>query len=220
LVDGIIVQSTGLNEDTMAYVIEGNIPYVVAGRPTNAPNSSYVDVDNVAGAHKATMHIIQLGRKRIATITGALDTSVGIDRLDGYRKAMNNRRIDINERFVAEGDFTELSSYYATKRLIAHSPDAIFVASDSMATGVMRALREEGISVPKDIAIVGFDDLPPAKNSIPPLTTVRQPVRKFGNKLVETLLDILNNGSEPARKIIFDTELVIRESCGMHSSSE
>jgi LacI family transcriptional regulator len=86
-----------------------------------------------------------------------------------------------------------------------------------MAIGVMRALREENISVPKDIAIVGFDDLPPAINSIPPLTTVRQPIYRFGIKLVETLLDILKNGPEPPRKIIFETELVIRESCGMRS---
>jgi LacI family transcriptional regulator len=86
-----------------------------------------------------------------------------------------------------------------------------------MAVGVMRALREENISIPEDIALVGFDDLPPARTSIPPLTTVRQPIQRFGNKLVEILLDILSNGPEPPRRIIFDTELVIRESCGMQT---
>lgn len=220
LVDGIIIQSTGLNDDAISYITEGDIPFVVAGRPINAPQASFVDVDNNAGAFKATMHLIQLGRKRIATITGKLDTSVGMDRLDGYCKALKDSRIDIDERLIAEGDFTELGSYYATKRLLAVKPDAIFVASDTMATGVIRALREENISVPNDIALVGFDDLPPARNSIPPLTTVRQPIRRFGIKLVETLLDMLKNGPEPPRRIIFDTELVIRESCGMRVAIE
>jgi LacI family transcriptional regulator len=118
---------------------------------------------------------------------------------------------------IAEGDFTELSGYYAAKRLIQHNPDAIFIASDTMALGAMRALREEDISIPKDVALVGFDDLPPSRNSIPSLTTIRQPVYRFGVKLVETLIDILTHGPEPPRKIIFDTELVIRDSCGIHA---
>jgi LacI family transcriptional regulator len=218
LVDGIVIQSTGLQDEALSYVIEGEIPFIVAGRPMNAPQASFVDVDNRAGAYKATRHLIQLGRMRIATITGVLDTSVGMDRLKGYRKALNDSRIDIDEQLVAEGDFTELSSYYAAKRLLAHNPDAIFVASDTMAQGAMRALREENISVPNDIALVGFDDLPPARNSIPRLTTVRQPIRRFGIKLVDTLIDILKNGTEPPRRIIFDTELVIRESCGMRAT--
>lgn len=217
LVDGIIIQSTGLNEEAISYVSGGDIPFVVAGRPINAPGASFVDVDNVSGANKATTHLIQLGRKRIATITGALDTSVGIDRLQGYRQAINNHGFEIDEALIEEGNFTELSSYYATKRLITLNPDAIFVASDTMAVGVMRALREENISVPKDIALVGFDDLPPAINAVPALTTVRQPIYRFGNKLVEALLDILKNGPKPPRRIIFETELVIRESCGMRS---
>ena len=215
LVDGVVIQSTGLQDEAITYIVEGDIPFVVAGRPMNAPQASFVDVDNQAGGFKATMHLIQLGRKRIATITGTLDTSVGMDRLEGYRKALTDGGIAIDEQLIAEGDFTELGSYYATKRLLTHNPDAIFVASDTMALGVMRALREENISIPKDIALVGFDDLPPARNSIPPLTTVRQPIRRFGIKLVEALIDILTNGPEPPRRIIFDTELVIRESCGM-----
>ena len=217
MVDGIIIQSTGLHDEAINYLTEGDIPYVIAGRSINAPQASYVDVENRSGAFKATMHLIQLGRKRIATITGTLDTSVGLDRLEGYRKALEDSRIDIDESLITEGDFTELGSYYATKRLLVHNPDAIFVASDTMATGTIQALREENISIPKDIALVSFDDLPPSRSATPPLTTVRQPIRRFGTTLMETLLDILENGPEPPRKIIFDTELVIRESCGMRS---
>lgn len=217
MVDGIIIQSTGLYDEAINYLTEGDIPFVVAGQSINTPEASFVDVENRSGAFKATMHLIQLGRKRIATITGTLNTSVGMDRLEGYRKALEDSRIGIDESLIAEGDFTELGSYYATKRLLVHNPDAIFVASDTMALGAIRALREENISIPKDIALVGFDDLPPARSATPPLTTVRQPIRRFGMTLMETLLDILENGPEPPRRIIFDTELVIRESCGMRS---
>jgi LacI family transcriptional regulator len=98
--------------------------------------------------------------------------------------------------------------------MLKQKPDAIFAASDTMAVGVLRAIKEAGLSVPNDIALVGFDDLPPATFANPQLTTVRQPIRKFGYKAVETLIDIIQNSHEPHRKIMFDTELVIRKSCG------
>ena len=219
LVDGIIIQSTGLHDKALTYIKNGDIPYVVAGRPKNAPEASYVDVDNRSGAYKAVMHLVQLGRKRIATVAGPLHTSVGEDRLAGYRAALMDRKIELDENLIEEADFTAISAYYATRRLLAQTPDAIFVASDTMAVGVIRALREENIKIPEQIALVGFDDLPPASNAIPALTTVRQPIRRFGIKLVETLIDILNNGPQPPRRIIFDTELIIRESCGNQLSS-
>jgi LacI family transcriptional regulator len=215
-IDGIIIQATGLHDESLDFISQGDIPYVVAGRPLKAQEASYVEVDNVDGAFKATMHLIQLGYRRIATITGSLDTAVGIDRLNGFRKAFNDQRISIDEALIEEGDFTEMSSYSATKRLLSQDPEAIFVASDTMAVGVLQALRERNINVPKEVAIVGYDDLPPARNAVPPLTTIRQPIRTFGFKLVETIIDILTNGPKPARKIVFETELVIRESCGMN----
>jgi DNA-binding LacI/PurR family transcriptional regulator len=99
------------------------------------------------------------------------------------------------------------------QRLIPHHPDAIFIASDTMAFGGLRALREAGISVPNDVAVVGFDDLPTSALSDPPLTTIRQPIRRLGAQAVETLIDILTNGPEPPRRITLSTELVIRSSC-------
>jgi DNA-binding LacI/PurR family transcriptional regulator len=98
--------------------------------------------------------------------------------------------------------------------LLPHKPDAVFVASDTMAFGALRALRQAGLSVPKDIAVIGFDDLPTSATSDPPLTTIRQPILRFGTQVVETLIDILNNGLEPPRRIVMPTELVIRASCG------
>jgi LacI family transcriptional regulator len=115
---------------------------------------------------------------------------------------------------IIHGDFTETSSYEAMQRLLPHKPDAVFVASDTMALGALRALRDARIRVPDDVAIVGFDDMPQAATADPPLTTIRQPIQRTGALAVEMLIDILDNGAEPPRRIVLPTELVIRASCG------
>jgi DNA-binding LacI/PurR family transcriptional regulator len=99
-------------------------------------------------------------------------------------------------------------------RLMRNHPDAVFVANDLMARGAIRAILESGLSVPEDVAIVGFDDLPPAISMTPLLSTIRQPVGQVGARAVETLLDVIKYGAQPVRRIILDVELVIRESCG------
>jgi len=213
--DGIIVQATGLGVSVTPPISEWNIPYVFAGRPIEVSDVSYVDVDNVAGAYNAIIHLAQLGYSKIATVTGALNTSAGKDRLDGYQQAVSERGLENDQNLVVEGDFTEFGAYYAAKRLLQNNlPEAIFCASDTMAIGVLKAIRDEGLMVPDDIALVGFDDLLPATITVPQLTTVRQPVRRFGFKAVEILIDIIKNGPTPPRRVIFDTELVIRGSCG------
>jgi LacI family transcriptional regulator len=113
-----------------------------------------------------------------------------------------------------EGDFTETGGYISMQGLLSQQPDAVFVASDTMAFGALRALRQAGVSVPGDIAIVGFDDLPTSATADPPLTTIRQPILRIGTTIVETLIDILNTGSKPPRHIELPTELVVRDSCG------
>jgi LacI family transcriptional regulator len=138
----------------------------------------------------------------------------GEDRLAGYRKALNDRGRTYNEDLVAEGDFTEAGGYVAMKRLLPVRPDAVFAASDQLALGAWRVIREAGLQVPHDITLIGFDDLLPAGEERPQLTTIRQPVVRMGREAVNVLLDVIENGPTPQRRVIFDTELVIRESCG------
>jgi LacI family transcriptional regulator len=175
---------------------------------------NYLNVDNSNGAYRAVAHLLGLGRRRIGTITGSMNTTTGMDRLDGYLKALKDRNIKSDESLIVEGDFTELGGYYAARSLLAHKPDAIFAASDAMGRGAVRAIYEAGLSVPEDVPIVGFDDLAPAIVSHPELTTMRQHVRRFGVKAVEMLFDIIEYGTDPARRVVMDVELVIRESCG------
>lgn len=113
-----------------------------------------------------------------------------------------------------EGDFTEENGYSSMQRLLKFKPDAVFVASDSMAYGAVRAIREAGLRVPEDVAVVGFDDIPNSARMIPPLTTIRQPVTQMGSKAVDMLINIIQSGTKATQKVVMDTELVVRDSCG------
>jgi len=212
--DGVLVQTGQIGDQLIERLIDSDIPVVIAGRPIQSREITYIDVDNLNAAHNAVSHLIRLGRKRIGTITGPMNSTAGIDRRDGYMKALLDRAHNIEESLIVEGDFTEDGGYYAMQQLLVARPDAVFVASDMMAVGAMRAIREAGCSIPKDIALVGFDDVQVSELTNPPLTTIRQPIFQFGFNSVEILIDLIENGIKPARRVIMTTELVIRDSCG------
>ena len=219
LLDGILLQTAQLGDKLTDRLINTDFPVVIAGRPFNANGISYIDVDNVNATYEAVCHLIQLGYKRIGTITGFMNTTVGIDRKEGYLKAILEQGWEVDEALIMNGDFSENSGYLAMKKLLPAKPDAVFAASDTMAIGAIRATREAGLHVPNDIAFIGFDDLPIASLSDFKLTTVRQPIIQFGAKAVDTLIDLIENGIKPSRRIIMDTELVIRDSCGASQKS-
>jgi LacI family transcriptional regulator len=215
--DGILLQSGQVGELLIDRLIDSEIPLVVIGRPPISKSVSYIDVDNVSAAFGAVSHLIRLGYQRIGMIAGPQNTTVGIDRTVGYRKAMEERGREVIPTLIAAGDFTEPGGYYAMRQLLPSAPDAIFAASDTMAIGAMRAIREAGLRIPDEIALVGFDDLPIATIPTPQLTTVRQPIDQFGFQAVEILIDLIENGVNPPRRVIMDTELIIRDSCGASS---
>lgn len=219
LLDGILLQTAQMGDKLINRLVNSDFPVVIVGRPFYSNGISYIDVDNINAAHRAVCHLIQLGYRRIATITGRMNGTTSIDRKEGYLKAIIEHGWEVDEGLIAEGDFTEESGYLAMKQLLPVRPDAIFAASDMMAIGAIRAAREAGLRVPTDIAFIGFDDLPIASQSDIKLTTVRQPIIQFGAKAVDTLIDLIENGIKPSRRIIMDTELVIRDSCGASRKS-
>lgn len=215
LLDGVLIQAGHHGDQQLTHrLIDSDIPLVVIGRPFHSENVSYIDIDNVNAASTAASHLIQLGYKRIGMIAGPALSTVGLDRKKGYLDALTQRDRGVDESLIVEGDFTEMGGYYAMQKMLAAKPDAVFAASDIMAIGAMRAAREAGLRIPEDIAFVGFDDLPLASISDFQLTTVRQPVLQLGIKAVDLLIDLIENGPQPARRIIMDTQLVIRSSCG------
>jgi LacI family transcriptional regulator len=218
LLDGLLVQAGQPEDKLIDHLLHSNLPAVLIGRPFEPSGVNYIDVDNISAAEKAIYHLIRLGYKRIATITGSQGSAVTNDRLEGYRKALRNSQIPVDESLIAVGDFTEASGYIAMKNLLAHKPQAVFASSDIMAAGAIRAAYEAGLKVPDDLAVIGFDDIPVTTLSNIQLTTVRQPIQQLGTKAVELLINIIENGSKPARHVILDTELIIRDSCGAKRS--
>jgi DNA-binding LacI/PurR family transcriptional regulator len=208
--DGIMLM--GLHGDDPLYRLAGklDLPVVYGGRPLNAEPAWYVDADNRGGAGLAAEHLIATGRRRIATITGGLDTYVGAERLRGFRDVLAVAGRDTG--LVENGDFTQASGTAAMSRLLAAHPDldAVFAASDSMAAGALRVLQAAGRSVPGDVAVIGFDDSVITRYTSPPLTTISQPIRQLGWEMAKMLVSLI--AGEPAGSLILPTRLVIRES--------
>ncbi|GIH90416.1 LacI family DNA-binding transcriptional regulator [Planobispora siamensis] len=208
-VDGVMIISMHGADPLPVAVTRMRIPAVSYGRPAVPVDLPYVDNDNVGGSETAVRHLIEAGRRRIATVAGPQDMIGGQDRLAGYRNVM--RGSDYRS-IVAVGDFTRESGAVAMRQLLEDDPklDAVFVANDLMAIGALQALRQAGRRVPDDVAVVGFDDIEAARYTEPPLTTMRQPVVEQAAAMVRLLLGLTTGG--PADPIILPTELVVRES--------
>ncbi len=213
LFDGLIVTGTHMNDPLIPDLLKNQVPFVMVGHHDD-PNVNYIDADNLNGAHTAVSHLIRLGYQRIAHITGDLSNYAANSRRDGYINALRDRGRAIDPALIAEGDYTDITGYSAMEYLLQKDIDAVFVASDTMAQGAIRALHTHHVRIPEDIAVVGFDDLHSQTSMVPKLTTIRQPIKRVGAMVVDTLIDIIENGVTPARRLILPTELVIRESCG------
>ena len=213
LVDGVIISSMLTDDPLIERLAESKRPFVTVGRHPTNDKVNYIDVDNRAGANQAVSYLLRIGRKRIATITGPQNMIAGQDRYQGYLDALRERGISTSLDLVAEGDFTDAGGAVAMRRILSHRPDAVFVASDAMAFAAMRIVKEAGLRIPEDIAIVGFDDIPAAALSNPPLTTVRQPIQRTGSVAAETLIDLIEHPDPQIRRVLLPTELVIRSSC-------
>jgi DNA-binding LacI/PurR family transcriptional regulator len=197
------------------------VPTVYGGRPgwnDASRDAVYVDCDNRGGAREAVRHLVGLGRRRIAHITGALDQTSAVDRLDGFRDVM----ADADPRLIVESDFTPGGGERAMRELLDRCPDldGVFAANDLTAAGALRVLRERGRRVPEDVAVIGFDDmLPFTEQADPPLTTVRQDIEGMGRLMARLLLQGLERtGAASAEEmgapsgVVLPTTLVRRAS--------
>jgi LacI family transcriptional regulator len=211
--DGVIVASATVGDPLTAFLLQDGIPFISAGRHADKRVHA-VDVDNPGGARAAVEHLLRLGHRRIATIAGPAETTSGQDRLDGYRQALESYHVPLDERLIAHGDYTAAGGMLAMQRLFPEAPTAVFAASDAMAVGALKWLRQAGRRVPDDVALVGFDDIPVASAVEPRLTTVRQPIARLGALAVEVLIGILQGPPSAPQRIALPTELIVRESCG------
>ena len=216
LLDGLIITADRKEYSLVPQIAKQELPFIVVGRPESTEGITYVNTDNIAGGYLATEHLLRLGRRRIAIISADLNTA-GDDRYTGYRDALRDHNVSFDTSLVARGDFSLESGYSAMQQLLPEHPDAVFAVSDNMGLGAQRAIRDAGLSIPQDIAIVGYDDLVPALQAEPQLTTIRQPVEQMGLTAVELLSDYASSTVAP-KSIIFPVELIIRASCGAEQS--
>jgi LacI family transcriptional regulator len=210
LLDGLIVSSMMIDDPVVQALVRGRLPFILIGRHLADDNTSFVDVDNHSSARDAVTRLLRQGRRRVAVITGPETMVGGLDRLNGYVAALRDRGMTPDPGLKADGDFTEPGGYAAARQLLPRSPDAIFACSDAMAIGALRALREAGLRVPEDVALMGFDDIPQAAHTDPPLTTVRQPIHRLGATAVDTLIDLIERPEAGPHRIVLPTDLVIR----------
>jgi LacI family repressor for deo operon, udp, cdd, tsx, nupC, and nupG len=211
--DGIIF-TTARVDSRHIIEISDKAPVVLACEYFPNIDIPSVGIDNVRAAYNATNYLIELGHKRIAHIGGPVNVILSHDRLKGYCMALEHNRIQVDETLIRTGTFYFDSGYEAMLSLldVERRPTAVFAASDEMAIGAIKAIKEKGLRVPDDISVVGFDDIALAELVDLPLTTISQPVYKIGTTAMEMLTDLVAGRCLAHRQIILEAKLVIRRS--------
>ena len=212
---GVLLVAANLSEGQHQQLDRRSIPYVVIDTDGEPPaDVASVGSDNWNGGLAATRHLLALGHRRIAMITGPWDMLCSLARVDGFRSAHEEAGAAVDPALVREGNFYVEAGFNQGLELLSlpDRPTAVFAGSDMQALGVLRAAHQLGLRVPEDLSVVGYDDLPLASWVGPPLTTVRQPLREMGAAATQILLDMARGRSPKVRRLNLSTELVLRES--------
>ncbi len=215
-IDGVILVCPRF--DDKQYILKlrrASLPFVLVGRfPLEKVN--YVGYDSKQGACSAVEHLIRLGYKQIGFISGSFDLIGGVDRFEGYKMALERHSLEYDSELVTKGDWTREGGYEAMCELLnkAKVPTAVFTANDQMAVGAVKAIKEKGLQIPKDMAMVGFGDTQLASYIEPSLTIVKEPTYEEGAMAAEMLVKLINDEEIKEPQVMLETKLIIRESCG------
>lgn len=211
-VDGLIVINP-YSDERYKY-IPRNFPVVFVGARSHGENISSVCLDDEKVAYEATRHLISLGHKNIAMVTGPMEEDCCQDRTDGFRRALQEAGFDFEETMIIEGDWTATSGQDALLSFVELGcvPTAIFAQNDRMALGVLRAARDVNLKIPSQLAVIGVDDMPLSSYFDPPLTTMQQDMPRIGQEAIRILLDIIQNKITETREIRLPASLIVRQS--------
>lgn len=215
-VDGMILLNSKVEDNIITYLKERDFPFVLIGKPyKNAEQITHVDNDNFRAMKEATEYLLKHGHRKIAFIGGSLDLMVTVERFLGYERAMSNANITLRNEYVINEEFLIEGGQEAVRKLmsVTHPPTAIIVADDFMALGVLNTLDELGIRVPEDISIVSFNNVLLAEMAKPPLTSVDINIFELGYQASKNLIQMIENNSEPVKRIIIPHKLIERFSC-------
>ena len=216
-VDGIILMSPAVDAETLVAELPEELPVVLLNSAVRDERFDTLDIDNAGGARAMTEHLLACGHRRIAIVRGPVRNHDAAERLRGWREALGDAGVAPRSEWELDGDFTEGAGHAAAGALLALDPrpTALFAANDAMAIGAMSALRDAGVRVPDDVAVVGFDDVPIARYVTPPLTTMRVSVSDFGARAADVLVQALaGDATRPRGHDVLPTTLVVRGSCG------
>jgi LacI family transcriptional regulator len=213
LADGLLISLPREPEAYLKSLRQKGFPYVIIDHRSEEPSDCFVSADNYQGGYDATKHLIELGHRRIGIVTGWMDMVSAQDRLAGHQAALADAGIPFAQELLFEGDFSQPGGFNGGTHLLAlaERPTAVFASNDISAMGVIEAARAQGLQVPRDISVVGFDDIPTAALLSPKLTTMRQPLQEMGRSATQMLLDLLKNPENRPESIISPTELIVRE---------
>jgi LacI family transcriptional regulator len=214
MVDGLLLVLPRNPTDYTGTLTTRNFPFVLIDHQGTGNPCPAVGATNWQGAYHATEYLIKLGHTRIGFITGSMDLGAAIDRLDGYKSALRVHHIPEDPQLIYQGSFFQPDGYAGGSALLEldHPPTAIFASNDVMAMGAMDAIRSHGLHIPKDVSILGFDDIPQAAMVRPALTTVRQPLEQMGRLATQMLIDQLKNPEKQIGRIELPTQLIVRDS--------
>lgn len=217
---GLIFADIIENLPQVETAIREDMPCLVLNHIVKDLQVSYIAVDNVKGGFAAAEYLINLGHKRIATVTGNMQTQAGIDRYEGYQKALKQHGIDPQPDYVVKGDYSRRAARQAAEKFFSldNPPTAIFAASDDMALEIISVAMENGIKVPEDISIIGFDDNPAGIFGPVGLTTIKQPLFSMAEEAVKVVYEIMNGKQKGLVHKVLSPDLIVRESCAQPSS--
>ncbi len=220
-VDGFVLVPATTEVDSLSPVYERDVPFVVVDRKVPVSVDT-VRCDSVGGAYELVKYLLGLGHRRIAVLSGSKDVSTATDRVEGYRRALSEAGVEVDDSLILYRSFTHDAGYEMTRHCLSMSPQptALFAVNNFIAIGALRALKDAGLRVPEDISVVGFDDLPPRLIIQPSLTVVVQPAYEIGARATELLLQRLSGDTpEECQEIILPTELIIRSSAAPTNTS-
>ncbi len=213
MVDGVIVTATQIGDPVVGRLHDADLPFVVCGRPDDERSQFSVDADNVGGSRAVAGYLADLGYQRPGLIAPPSTTSAGVDRRSGFLDGLCELGLSAESR-ITETDWSEESGRAAMASLLNENVDSVFVGSDRLAVGALRAIHEAGLSCPEDVAVVSFDGLLPAGYTSPRLTSVCQPVSEVGERAVHLLQAVIDGSATTPEQIVLPTTMRVGESCG------
>ena len=215
-IDGVVLARVLADDPRITFLKEAHHPFVAFGR-SNTSDYPYIDVDGATGVYHLVEHLIERGHRRIAMILSPRDLAFTTARFEGYQRALDEAGLCIDQRYIVESDLTQEGGYTAALRLLAlpSPPTAIVACNDAMAIGAMQAIQARGRAVGRDVAVAGFDDIPSAATTDPPLTTVRQPIYDIGRRALEMLIRVIRREPLDESQVLLLPELIVRQSSGL-----